>query len=103
MAPSATPKSFTTGVKGKLSPLKLDPPQSSTTTKPEKVIIKSKNNVLEQTSPNTSQLASKFDAMFLSSSPASSPTKRVYHASPAKENRVQQNNNNNAVEKLQIT
>ena len=80
MAPAATPKS-------KLSPVKLDPPSShsvsSTPTKPEKVIIKAKNNVLEPTSPNN--LASKLDSLSLAS-PGSSPTKRVYHASPAKEN-----------------
>jgi len=100
MAPSATPKT-TAAARGKLSPVKLDPLQSSITpTKPEKVIIKSKNNVLEQTSPNT-QLASKFDAMSLSS-PGSSPTKRVYHPSPTKENRAQ-NNGATAVEQFQIT
>jgi cell cycle protein kinase DBF2 len=82
MAPAAaTPKT-------KLSPVKLDPPYSSAVassppTRPEKVIVKAKNNVLEPTSPNN--LASKLDAMSLGS-PGSSPTKRVYHPSPAKEN-----------------
>jgi cell cycle protein kinase DBF2 len=97
MPPSATSKS---PAKSKLSPVKLDPPTSSavTPTKPEKVIIKSKNNVLESTSPN-SQLAAKLDALSLSS-PSHSPTKRVYHASPAKENRVPQTKGG---EKLQIT
>jgi cell cycle protein kinase DBF2 len=88
--------------KAKLSPVKLDPPPNqsaaespsmSTPAKPEKAIHKSKNNVLESTSPNT--LASKLDAMSINASPASSPTKRVYHASPAKENRP-------AGEKIQI-
>lgn len=87
--------------KAKLSPVKLDPPNSplmqpssmSTPTKPEKVIHKSKNNVLETTSPNT--LTSKLDALSINTSPSSSPTKRVYHASPAKENRP-------AGEKIQI-
>ena len=81
--------------KAKLSPVKLDPHPSSVSTpsKPEKVIVKSKNNVLETTSPNI--LTSKFDAMSINTSPSSSPTKRVYHASPAKENRP-------AGDKLQI-
>lgn len=81
--------------KAKLSPVKLDPHSSSVSTpsKPEKVIVKSKNNVLETTSPNI--LTSKFDAMSINTSPSSSPTKRVYHASPAKENRP-------AGDKLQI-
>ena len=57
----------------------------STPTKPDKAVVKPKNNVLDTSSPNV--LASKFDAMSLVS-PGSSPTKRVYHASPAKENRV---------------
>ena len=79
MAPTATPKT-------KLSPVKLDPPSSSvasTPTRPEKVLVKAKNNVLEPASPNN--IASKLDAMSLGS-PGSSPTKRVYHPSPAKEN-----------------
>jgi hypothetical protein len=63
----------------------MDPPTStSTPTKPDKAIVKSKNNVLDTTSSNI--LASKLDAMSLAS-PSNSPTKRVYHASPAKENR----------------
>ena len=84
MSPAATPK---TPTKSKLSPVKLDPPSSGTPTKPDKAVVKAKNNVLETASPN-SQLASKFDAMSLSS-PTGSPTKRVYH-SPAKENRAPQ-------------
>ena len=59
MAPAATPKS---PAKSKLSPVKLDHSINSVTpTKPDKVVIKTRNNVLETTSPN-SQLASKFDA-----------------------------------------
>lgn len=99
MAPSATPKS---AAKAKLSPVKLDPPPSTiaTPTKPDRVVVKSRNNVLETTSPNT-QLASTFEAMSLAS-PSNSPTKRVYHAptSPAKENRGP---HKLAGEKLQIT
>lgn len=109
MPPSATPK---TPVKSKLSPVKLDPPQSSlvTPTKPDKVVIKTRNNVLETTSSNA-QLASKFDAMSLAS-PGSSPTKRVYHApaasSPPKENRgprqqQQSQQSQQTGDKLQIT
>jgi hypothetical protein len=80
--------------KAKLSPVKLDPPPGgiasqsaalSTPAKPEKVIHKTKNNVLEATSPNS--LASKLDSLSINTSPSSSPTKRVYHGSPAKENR----------------
>ena len=64
MAPSATPKS---PAKSKLSPVKLDAPSTMVTpTKPDKVVIKTRNNVLETTSPNT-QLASKFDDMSLTS------------------------------------
>jgi len=77
---------FAAPPKSRLSPVKLDPPSSSvssTPTKPEKVIVKAKNNVLEPTTPNN--LASKLDALSLAS-PGSSPTKRDYHASPAKEN-----------------
>ena len=98
MAPSTTPKS---PAKSKLSPVKLDPPPTiATPTKPDKVIIKTRNNVLETASPNT-HLASKFDEMSLNS-PFNSPTKRVYHAlaSPAKENRGP---HQLAGEKLQIT
>ena len=98
MAPSATPKSPT---KSKLSPVKLDPPPTIVTpTKPDKVVIKTRNNVLETTSPNT-QLASKFNDMSLTS-PSNSPTKRVFHApaTPAKENRGP---HHLAGEKLQIT
>jgi len=99
MAPSATPKS---PAKAKLSLLKLDPPAPTigTPTKPDKVVVKTRNNVLETTSPNT-QLASKFDAMSLAS-PSHSPTKRVYHGptSPAKENRGPHQLGR---EKLQIT
>src|SRR5579859_3187187 len=83
MAPAAhTPKSPS---KSKLpTPVvaKLDIP--NTPTKPDKAIVKSKNNVLESSSTNA--LASKLDSLSISS-PSSSPTKRVYHASPAKENR----------------
>jgi cell cycle protein kinase DBF2 len=96
MAPSATPK---TAAKAKLLPVKLDPPSSTTPSKPDKVIIKSRNNVLETTSPNT-QLALKFDEMSLAS-PGSSPTKRIYHATPAKENRGPKTTT--AGEKPQIT
>lgn len=102
MAPAATPKA---PAKSKLSPVKLEPPSTITPTKPDKVVIKTRNNVLETTSPN-SQLASKFDAMSLAS-PGSSPTKRVYHApsSPTKENRgaKQQQQPQQTTEKLQIT
>lgn len=85
MPPPATPKS---PAKTKLSPMKLDPPPSTGPAIPDKVVIKSKNNVLETTSPNT-QLATKLDAMSLAS-PAGSPTKRVYHAPLTKENRSAQ-------------
>jgi hypothetical protein len=100
MPPSATTaKSSSSPTKTKLSPVKISPPPPATTpTKPDKVVIKTKNNVLESTSPNT-QLAQKFDAMSLAVSPSTSPTKRVYHASPAKENRVPVHA---AGEKLQI-
>jgi hypothetical protein len=73
------------------SPTKLEAPipalpSSSTPTKPQQAMLKSKVNVLEQNSPNTQLLTSKLDAMSLNNpSPMSSPTKRVYHA--AKENR----------------
>src|SRR5277367_656675 len=101
MPPSATAKSSSSPTKTKLSPVKISPPpQAATTpTKPNKVVVKTKNNVLESTSPNT-QLAQKLDAMSLAASPSTSPTKRVYHASPAKENRVPIHG---AGEKLQIT
>jgi hypothetical protein len=79
----STPKS-PVRTRNQLSPAKLDPPSTQTPTKPDKAIIKPKHNVLETTSTNI--LASKFDAMSIAS-PGSSPTKRVYHASPAKENR----------------
>lgn len=77
------------------SPSKLDHTSSTTAGPawPEKVVVKAKNNVLEQATPNM-QLAAKIDALSLSSTP-NSPTKRVYH-SPAKENSL-------GVEKPQIT
>jgi len=103
--PASTAKSASSSpTKVKLSPVKISPPAAGATntpvTKPDKVVVKTKNNVLESTSPNT-QLAQKLDAMSLATSPATSPTKRVYHASPAKENRVPVHGTGG--EKLQIT
>lgn len=84
MGPSTTPKS---PAKSKLSPVKFDPSSSlASPAKPDKAIMKTRSNVLDTTSPNT-QLALKFDAMSIAaSSPTNSPTKRVYHNSPPKEN-----------------
>src|SRR5271154_380389 len=61
----ATPRS-------KLSPVKLNPPSP---TKPDKAVLKPRNNVIE------TALTGKFDAMSMNS-PSQSPIKRVY-----KENR----------------
>jgi cell cycle protein kinase DBF2 len=83
--PPTTPKSPARTRENKISPAKLDPLPTMIPTKPDKAIVKAKNNVLDTSSPNV--LATKFDAMSLAGSPGSSPTKRVYHASPAKENR----------------
>jgi hypothetical protein len=108
MAPSATPKS---PAKAKLSPAKLTPHASSpsalpssTPTKPDKAITKPTRAALDATSPNTQKLVSKLDALSLTTphasenGHASSPTKRVYHPSPKKENRAP-----NGVDKPQIT
>ena len=88
----ATPRS-------KLSPVKLTPPPSnamSTPTRPPGAILKTKNNVLETKPTSPNGLSSKIEALSLTQSPSTSPTKRVYHASPAKENQRP------AGEKLQI-
>src|ERR1700738_3533685 len=77
---SSTPKSPS---KTRLPPAKLDPPM--TPTKQNKAIVKPKTNTLDSSSANI--LLTKLDTMSITASPGSSPTKRVYHASPTKENR----------------
>jgi hypothetical protein len=74
----------------KLSPVKLTPPSSntmSTPTRPPGAILKTKNNVLDTTIPiSTNSLSSQLETLSITQSPSTSPTKRVYHPSPLKEN-----------------